>query len=226
MKASSRSLSAAAAAAVLCAAPGALAQSMAAAPVSPRLQLAAFTGWQVNSDVDVSAGELVVDDAQSFGAALWFAARPGTKVELLWLYSSPEARLESHSAGFQSSRPFEVGMNYFQLGGLQSIRRGALEPFAGATVGAAWYSPGRLEATNGSTSVDLEDTWRLAFTLGGGLNAFVTPKLAIRLHARMILPVYIDGGAFYAGSGGSGLAVSGWIPMVQGDFGVGLVFAQ
>lgn len=195
-------------------------------PVSPRLELAAFTGWMVNSDVDVSAGTLEVGDAQSFGAALWFAARPGTKVELLWIYSSPEAHLQSYSAAFPSSRPFEVGMNYFQLGGLQSMRRGALEPFAGATIGAAWYSPDRMEATNGLTSVDLDDTWRLAFTLGGGLNVFVNPKVAVRLHARMLLPVYIDGGAFYAGSGGSGLAVSGWIPMVQGDFGVGLVFAQ
>jgi hypothetical protein len=42
----------------------------------------------------------------------------------------------------------------------------------------------------------------------------------------MLAPVLFDGGSFYVGSGGSGVAVSGGIPTIAGDFGVALVLAR
>lgn len=197
-----------------------------AAPPAPRLQLAAFTGYMVNGDVDAGSGKLVIDDAQSFGVSVWAQARPGTKVELLWIYSGYDASWNSYSLSYPSSKKFSVDTHYFQVGGVQSIRRGKVEPFVGGTLGAVWYSPDNLQAATGSLTYDLSDTWRFAFTIGGGANVFLNEKLAIRLYARMLVPVFLEGGSFYVGSGGSGIAVSGGIPAISGDFGAALVLAR
>lgn len=228
-----RSLLASASAAALCATPAALAQTyppagLQRAEPTRRLQISAFTGWQLNGDVDAGAARLVVDDAQSFGASVSVAARPGTRGEFLWLYSRARARIESFSALYPSSRPFDVDANYFQLGGVQSMKRGRLEPFVGGTLGAVWYAPENAQAQSGNLTYDLSDTWRFAFTLGAGANVFLnrTETLALHLHARMLVPVNFTGGGFYVGSGGSGVSVSGGIPTISGDFGVGLALAR
>jgi hypothetical protein len=165
-----------------------------------------------------------VDDAPSFGASVSVPARPGSKIELLWIYSSADARVDGYGT-LDSSRSFNVDMHYFQIGGVQGFRRGNVEPFAGMTIGASWYLPGSIVSQTGSYEYDADDTWRFAFTLGGGVNVFLTPKVAVRLQARMLAPVLFSSGAFYVGTGGTAFAVSGGIPFIQGDFSAGLVFA-
>jgi hypothetical protein len=150
-----------------------------ARPTAPRAEFSAWAGDQLNSDVDLGSAELQVDDAPSFGASISVPARPGTKIELLWIYSSARARLDGYG-GYSDSRSFDVDMHYFQIGGVQGFRRGTVEPFAGMTLGAAWYLPGDIVSQTGSYDL---------------------------------------------GTGGSGLAVSGAIPFIQGDFSAGLVFA-
>jgi hypothetical protein len=134
--------------------------------------------------------------------------------------------LDSYSLSYPSSKPFDVDSNYFQIGGVQSMRRGKIEPFAGGTLGAVWYSPQNFEATSGLLSYDLQDTWHFAMTFGGGLNVFLSDSFAIRGHARLLVPMYFNGGGMYVGSGGSGAYVDAGVPAVSGDFGVSLVLAR
>lgn len=205
--------------------PAPAAASMQPAP-QPRLQIGAFTGWQVNGDIDGVYGKVRVDDAQSFGVSLWTQVRPGTKIELLWIYSNTEAQYESYTLQYPSSQKFGLESNYFQLGGVQSVRRGKIEPFAGGTLGAVWFAPDNIKTVTGLTSYNAGDTWRFAVTLGGGLNVFLTQSLAIRGYARMLVPMYFNGGSVYVGTGGSGLAVNAGVPAISGDFGVALVLAR
>jgi opacity protein-like surface antigen len=191
----------------------------------PGVQLEAFAGWQVNGDVDGVYGKLEVDDTQSFGVSLWKQLRPGSKLKLLWLYSNLDARFESYSYAYPSSRTFGVMQNYFQIGGVQSMRRGRIEPFAGGTLGAVWWSPDNMVTQDGRVTYDTSDTWRFGVTLGLGLNVFLTEKLALRGHADMLVPMVFNGGTVYVGTGGSGVAVNSGVPAVSGDFGVGLVYA-
>ncbi len=195
-------------------------------PPQPRLQVAAFTGWQVNGDIDGVYGKLKVDDAQSFGLSLWTQVRPGTKLELLWIYSKTTAQYDSYGLTYPSTKPFDVDTHYFQLGGVQSVRRGKVEPFFGATLGAVWYAPDNIQSATGLTSYSAGDTWRFAVTLGGGLNVFLSESLAIRGYARMLVPMYFNGGSVYVGTGGSGLAVNAGVPAISGDFGAALVLAR
>jgi hypothetical protein len=204
----------------------AVAQQYAASPAArpqSQFELNAFTGWSVNSDPDTTFGRLSIGDAQSFGASFGLASGLGANLELKWIYFQPTVQLIGYGANISNSNKFDADTHYFLLGGTKSIRKGILEPFFGASIGAVVYMPDNFSVA--AVSYDPDDTWRMAFALGGGLKAFVHPKLALRLGAELLGTVYFYGASFYTGTGGSGIGVTGGIPTVSGNFTVGLTFA-
>ena len=205
----------------------ALAQRALAQGAPPRahdVAISGFAGYAVNGDVDTSGGLLRVDDAPAYGAAIGVELRPGTWAELTWIYSGTHAQFSSNSLAYPSSAPFKVDMHYFQAGGTVGFPNGNLVPFISGSLGAGLYLPATIDLGTGGTLTP-GATWRFAFTLGGGLEYFLSKAVALRLDARLLAPVYFTSGAFYAGSGGAALAVSGGIPFVQGCFTGGLVIA-
>lgn len=189
----------------------------------PHAELTAIAGYQVNTDVSISGGHLSVDDAPVYGAALAWLTHPAIRAELLWLYSNPTVHA-SGTLALETSAPFHVPTHYFQIGGSTGRRFDRLEPFIGGTLGSALFLPDRINYSNG-TSTSLSDTWRFAFTIGGGLNIHLSEKLALRGEARVAAPVYFSSGSIYVGGGGAALGVSGGIPIWQWNFLGGLVFS-
>jgi hypothetical protein len=189
-----------------------------------RLELTAFAGYELNSDITTSAGTLQVDDAPGYGVALDWTLAPGQQAELLWVYSATDVRLRGTAPGAPSSSSFPVDAHYFQLGGLATFGKGNLEPFVSGSLGAAMYVPGTIVLDGGGTLLPAT-TWRFAFSLGGGVKIWLGDRIGLRLQARLLAPVLFSGGAFYSGPGGAALTVSGGIPYVQGDFSAGLTFA-
>lgn len=199
----------------------ALAQSM--GEQRGRFELSAFTGWSVNSDPDTNYGRLSLGDAQSFGASLGLNSGSGATLELKWIYFQPTAQLVDYNVSIANSDKFDVDTHYFLIGGTKSIRRGIVEPFFGASLGAVVYMPHEFSLSGVNYNPD--DTWRMAFALGGGLKLFVHPKFAIRLGAELLGTIYFYGASFYAGTNGSAFGVTGGIPTVTGNFTVGLTLA-
>jgi hypothetical protein len=190
-----------------------------------KLELTAFAGYQVNSTVNLGSGILEVAGGPSYGAIVDIAVRRAAFVEILWLGSVSSAYFNAYSSGAVNSLPFNLSINYFQIGGTQGFPNGPIEPYIGLTVGASVFHPDSITLENGTTYPQ-HDTWKFAFTAAGGAKVFIIPQLALRFEARIAAPVYFTSGVLYAGSGGAGLIVSGGIPFVQGDFTVGLVFAM
>lgn len=186
-------------------------------------ELSAFTGWSVNSDPDTNYGRLSLGDAQSFGASLGLNSGLGATLELKWIYFQPTAQLVDYSVSIANSDKFDVDTHYFLIGGTKSIRRGIVEPFFGASLGAVVYMPHEFSLSGVNYNPD--DTWRMAFALGGGLKLFVHPRFAIRLGAELLGTIYFYGASFYAGTNGSAFGVTGGIPTVTGNFTVGLTLA-
>jgi hypothetical protein len=180
-----------------------------------RLELSAFTGWAVNSDPDTNYGRLSIGDAQSFGAALGIGDGSGATLELKWIYFQPTVQLVDYGA-IANSNKFDAATHYFLIGVTKSVRRGILEPFFGVSLGAVVYLPDDFSVSG--RNYDPDDTWRMAFSLGGGLKLFVHPKLAIRLGAELLGTLYFYGTSFYVGTSGSALGVTGGIPTVSGNF--------
>jgi opacity protein-like surface antigen len=187
-----------------------------AEPARRRVELVGIAGYQLSTDVSTSAGHLSISDEPVYGAAVGLEMRPGTWLELMWLYSEPTVRA-SGSALLNGSSPLHVATHYFQVGGTSGVQRGRVNLFGSLTAGSVLFVPGTLRYANG-TSTSLGDTWRFAFTAGGGMTVDLTPHLALRLDLRAAVPVYFSGGGFYAGSGGAGLTVSGGVPFWQFNF--------
>jgi opacity protein-like surface antigen len=191
------------------------------APPKKRTEVTAIAGYQVNSDVSTTSGNVSVGDAPVYGISLATETYPGAFAQLMWIYSEPSVRA-SGTPLLNGSQSFDVGTHYFQIGGTKSVQRDRLGIFGGATIGAALFTPGTLRFANGTTT-SLGDTWRFGFTLGAGLTADLSPHLALRFDARLAAPVYFSSASLYAGSGGAGMAVSGGIPLWQWNFLGGLV---
>jgi opacity protein-like surface antigen len=184
-----------------------------------RLELTGLAGWQVNTDVDTSGGDVRVDDSEVFGAAISKETFAGAFAELLWLYSDPTVSVRSSAYGSAST---DVPTHYFQIGGTKGVTRGRTNVFGGLTIGATLFLPGDLRF--GTRTVALDDTWRFGFTAGGGFKVDLGERLALRFDARVAAPVYFSSGGFYVGSSGAGVTVSGGVPLWQWNFLGGLVF--
>ena len=187
--------------------------------------LSVFGGYQLNGDVGTSGGNLDIHDSPSFGAALDYRLSPLGSLELIWLYSKPDASFQSFNPLYLSSRSFSVASHYFQIGGMSSLPRGKLEPFIAFTLGAALFLPDTITFTNGSTA-NVSDTWRFATTLALGTKIWISPNVGLRLETRLLVPMVFNGGGYYYGTGGAGLGASTGVPSVQLAFVGGLVFGK
>ena len=185
------------------------------------VSIAAWAGFQLTSSIYTTGGSVSIDPAPSYGAALTLAVDPELEVELLWTLSSTEAHLVS-SAGASSSGQDHLDISYFQVGLTKSIRCGDFECFGDATLGAVLLAPGAILLGDGQR-LNVHDTWRAAFTLGAGIRFRLVDRLSVVLQARLLVPVYITGGGFYAGNGATVLVVAAGIPCVEGAFSAGLV---
>jgi hypothetical protein len=196
----------------------ALAQTASAQTGAParRLELSAFGGWSVSSDVHGGGATLDIGDATSWGAAIGLRAPHDSLVQLKWVYYAPSVQLR----GLGTSNHFSVPTNYFLVEGEKGVRRDRVEPFLSGALGAVVYSPESFEI--GSTRYSPSSTWRPAFGLGGGVKLFLNERIAVRFAAELLAPIFFSGGGFYLGSGGAAVAVSGGVPTVTGNFTVGL----
>jgi hypothetical protein len=197
------------------------------APVEPLesrgpVRVSAWVGYQFTTPISTASGTVNIDGAPTYGAALTLAVDPEFELELLWTLSTTHAQFISSVPDGSSSLPNRLNINYFQAGATRSIRCGAFECFGEVTLGAVLLLPGAVRLTTGE-QLGVHDTWRAAFTLGAGVRFFVVERLAVVLQGRLLAPVYITSGGFYAGNGGAALVVSAGIPAVQGAFSVGLV---
>lgn len=187
-----------------------------------RFELTAIAGYQVNTDADLEEGAtLRVGDAPVYGASLGYSVAPNSRAELLWLYSEPSAR--GTGSVLTGSSSFDVATHYFQVGGTSGVRRGRAELFGGATMGASLFMPGTLRLAT-QQDIILGDTWRFAFTLGGGVKVRVAPKVALRFETRVAAPLFFSSGGIYVGGGSAGLTASGGVPIWQWNFLGGLSF--
>jgi hypothetical protein len=208
--------------AVLAVAP---ASARAESPDGPtRVRLTGVVGYQITSDVNTAGGTIAIASAAAYGASVALALDQGYELELLWSISSTQARYTAYTAIAPSAAPNPLSINYFQVGVTKSIRSDIFETFGEATAGLVLLVPGLLHLTSGET-LSVGNTWEFSFTLAAGVRIFLIEKLAIVVQARLLAPVYITSGGFYAGGGGAALVVGGGIPCVEGQFSAGLALA-
>ncbi|NOX48505.1 MAG: hypothetical protein GXO89_16175 [Chlorobi bacterium] len=182
-----------------------------------KFELTPLIGYQFGGKLRMYEGDLKVKDQMNYGLAASTALAPDTRFEFMWTHMETSADFRPYY-GYEFLRgSFNLNINYYQIGGVREFPKGgAVVPFGEFTLGAVQFTP---------SDVNIAETWRFSVTLGGGAKFWLSDRIGIRLQARLLMPLYFQGVSLYAGTGGSGMGVGAGVPILQGDFLAGLIFA-
>jgi hypothetical protein len=175
-------------------------------------------GYQWGGSVQGYEGEVALDDGAQYGLMLGYRVQKELVVEFFWSYLPTVARFEPYYLTTVDpsliGQTANIGVHYFQLNALYEMGRGKTKPFLGAGAGIVMFSP---EDSKYETDV------YAAMNFSGGVKIYLSEKLGLRLQGRLLMPLYVTGGGFYVGTGGTGMSVGAGIPIVQGDLSAGLM---
>jgi len=176
-----------------------------------KLEIAPFVGYETGANVNTSLGQLHIGDGMDFGGSLNVGMGGGRWVELSYSHLASYLDLES---GMNTERLCDLNVDYYAIGVLQEIKPDAkATPYGLFTLGWVNYRP--------QETYDNEN--KMTVSIAGGLKINASEKVALRLQARLLMPLYYAGTYFTVGTGGAGYGVSGGIYGVQGDFTAALV---
>jgi hypothetical protein len=172
------------------------------------VEITPMFGWQWSAKVQGSDVEADFKDNANFAAYLGYQVIPDTFIEFSYTVMKTTGNLD------YSSEPDEnlgdTYFHYFLLGGTKYFGQNRLEPFVLGSLGAAW-----VDLKDNST---YDDVVLFALAFGGGLKAYITQMIGVRLQARLLMPISFNGVWF--GTGGLGLTGN---VLLQGDFSAGVV---
>ncbi len=178
-----------------------------------RIELSPLIGYETGAYTNVTGGQLHAIGGMDFGGSMDINLRGGRYAELSFtqLYSSL-----NYEVGPTTNKLSDLIIDYYSAGILQELKPGAkVTPYGLFTLGVVNYNPSSNKYRNEN---------KMHVSLAGGIKINASDKVALRLQARLLLPIYYNGGYIFAGSGGAGYGVSGGFTGVQGDFTAQLVF--
>lgn len=188
-----------------------------------QVEITPIAGWFFAGTLSAVNGELELTNTGVYGGAIAVEVERGYQAEFQYSYAASEASFypyTPYAPAVAQGKVADVSVHYFQIGGIRTLDRGKVQPFGLFSLGATWFHP-----TSTTQGVKVEDVWRFSIALGGGLKIWTSDKIAVRLQGRLLMPIYFAGTSVYFGTGGAGAAVSGGIPILQGDLSGGLTFA-
>lgn len=183
-----------------------------------KFEVSPLVGYQFGGRFRMYEGDLKIKDDMNYGLAVSTKMAQDTRLEFIWTSMQTSAKFKPYYGyDFLDIGRFNVNINYYQLGGVREFPSGgAVVPFGEFTLGAVQFTP---------SDVNVSESWRFSVALGGGAKFWLSDHIGIRLQGRLLMPLYFQGISFYAGTGGSGMGVGAGVPIIQGDFLAGLIFA-
>jgi len=185
----------------------------------PQFEITPFGGWFLSGNITLSTsttfpqgGTLLVDNAVGYGLALTLRVERDLQVELSYTRATSSMRYEN-AAGVVSDVT-DLATNYYQIGGLYLLRGKSVRPFLLYTLGAGQFDP----------VGDRQSKWLFSMAFGFGIKFYITESFGIRTQARLFLPIDVEGGSLYFGTGGAGYAVGATVPAIQSDLTLGLMY--
>lgn len=181
------------------------------------IELNGFAGWQLHGKAKLYDGEFRLDDAMNYGGKLAYGISSSTFVEISYMRSESTGQFFPYGIGIPGDR-VDFSSNYIQVGGLQSMNLGRVDPFGTVAVGLTVWSP---------KSSSYSSYTQFSATVGAGLKIWLTEAIGIRLQGSMLMPMVYNGVGFGCGIGTGGAGCSGGVytrvTPFQGEFSGGLV---
>jgi hypothetical protein len=188
-----------------------------------RVELTPFGGYMLAGNIKFYQGKVKIDDNACYGGMLAIRTSNSTLVELTYLRLDSKADWKpynEYSLEYPEINDAAIAQNYIQVGAVNEVilDNDQVRPYGTYSLGATWLHP---------KEGDSSDEWFFSVTAGLGLKYYINDRIGLRFQARLLLPLVFDGGGFYMGfgSGGAttGVGVTSYAPLVQGDFTGGLI---
>jgi len=179
------------------------------------IELIPYASFHWGGKLNFYDGEIKFKSSENFGIALNVVMPAGTAIQLEYMNQPTSIDVRYWSELGSEYQNYPVSNNWFQIGALQQLDMGQLQPFGGITLGALYFKP----RTN-----EIQEAWKFAMTGQIGLKYYITDRIGIRIHGGILMPIQWAGFGFYFGSGGSGTSVNAGSYIIQGQIGGGLVF--
>jgi len=189
------------------------------------VELVPFAGYMFGGSVKYYEGKLNVQDGVNYGLSVLVPVQDLIDVELNWTQMGKVKATFTPYSNYPIYQydEIDVSTNYFQIGGISKFYRGSsssiAQPFASFSLGATWFDISK----NANSKYDYDDVWRFSIILGLGVKVMFSERVGIILRGRLMMPMSFAGVGFYAGTGGSGLSMNGYVAPLQGDFNGGLI---
>ena len=179
------------------------------------VELTPIAGYTFRSTVQITNGEARVNDGFTYGGALTIAPSPYNAIEISYYRYETEATAQSSYSGFEYVSK-DVAVNYMLIGGQRLFPvNDKVTPFTGFNIGAGWL---------GSADDSFSTITKFSMGVDAGVKIMVSEKVGIRMQTNFIFPITSAGGSFYWGSGGSGVGLTGYVPIWSFGFNGGLIF--
>ncbi len=183
-------------------------------------EISPSAGYMVSGRVQFVEGIFDIKDAPSFGVSASIKSNSHMGVELDYTWAS------ATDAHFRSSIPLlikdfdtKINIHHISINSISYLTsHETIQPFFNIGLGLAIFD---IKDSGKSDPV------KFSLNMGLGLKYFINDRIGIKLQARIIAPLLLEGVGFYGsvGSGGSssGLSLNTSIPILEGDFRGGLI---
>ena len=183
--------------------------------IAQSVELTPIAGYTFRSTVQITNGEARVNDGFTYGGALTIAPSPYNAIEISYYGYQTTATAQSSYSGFEFVSK-DVSVNYILIGGQRLFPvNDKVTPFTGFNVGAGWL---------GSKDDSFSTITKFSMGFDAGVKIMVSEKVGLRLQTNFIFPITSAGGSFFWGSGGSGVGLTGYVPIWSFGFNGGLIF--
>lgn len=183
------------------------------------IELNAFTGYQLNGKAKLYDGEFRINDSQNYGGKLAYGLSTSTFIELSYMRTDTEGQFFPYGIGTPGDQ-IAFSSNWIQIGGLQSMELGRVDPYGTVSIGLTVWSPK-------SSGSGLSSYTQFSATVGAGLKIWLSDMIGIRLQGSMLMPMVYNGVGLGCGIGTGGAGCGGGvytrITPFQGEFSGGLV---
>jgi hypothetical protein len=183
--------------------------------IAQSVELTPLAGYTFRSTVHITNGEARINDGFTYGGALTIAPSPYNAIEISYYRYETQASAYSSYNGFVDVSK-NVAVNYMLIGGQRLFPvNDKVTPFTGFNIGAGWL---------GSKDDSFSTITKFSMGFDAGVKIMVSEKVGLRLQTNFIFPITSAGGSFYWGSGGSGVGLTGYVPIWSFGFNGGLIF--
>lgn len=174
-----------------------------------------YVGYQLAGVLNTVDGKLSMKNGLNYGLIFDVTVEKDMQAEI-W-YSRLESEL-SYKTTEETSYTYydDMSIEYFHAGALIVPEWGKVRPIGIITLGFT-----RFHLMN----KDASDDWRFSVAVGGGAKFFFTDNIAIRVQARVLVPVYTSNTTIYCTNGTCIFSIEAGTVVWQADINAGLTIA-